>query len=211
MQAVRTILVSLVIVGAAIGGFVWSGVYDVGADAPHTRPVFRLLELTRDRSVDARAAGIAVPDLEDAERLRHGAGNYAAMCETCHLRPGLDSSELHRGLYPQPPELAAHNRDEPAHDFWVIKHGLKATGMPAWGKSMDDESIWGMVAFIQKLPSLSPAAYHTAVETSGGHSHGGPEDDADDHDHDHDEAHDHDNGNDHDKGHDDDHEHEHEH
>src|SRR5690606_35922138 len=137
------VVLTLVIASAALVAYAWSGAYDVGADTPHTRPVHRLLDMARDRSVDIRAAKIVVPDLTDAERLRHGAGNYAAMCVECHLRPGLDSSEMHRGLYPQPPALASHERHEPAGDFWVIKHGIKASGMPAWGKSMDDDSIWG--------------------------------------------------------------------
>ncbi len=194
MRAVRIILWSFVVVFVVIAGFVWSGTYDIGADAPHPRPVYQVLELTRDRSVAVRAASITVPDLTDAEGLRHGAGNYAAMCETCHLRPGLDSSELHRGLYPQPPALA-NQQSEPARDFWVIKHGIQATGMPAWGRSMDDASIWGLVAFIQKLPSLTPEAYRAAVEASGGHSHGGPEEESADHEpgsgHSHDEGSDH--------------------
>lgn len=189
MRALRIVVLTLVIAGAALLAYAWSGTYDVGADAPHSRAVHRLLDMARDRSVDARAASITVPPLDDAEQLRHGAGNYAAMCVECHLRPGEDSSEMHRGLYPRPPALASHERHEPAADFWVIKHGIKASGMPAWGKSMDDASIWGLVAFIQKLPTMSPEAYHEAVETSGGHHHGGPgEDEAGEDEHSHDGA-----------------------
>jgi hypothetical protein len=55
----------------------------------------------------------------------------------------------------------------------VIKHGIKASGMPAWGKSMGDEYIWGLVAFLQQLPKLDAAGYKTLVASSGGHSHGG--------------------------------------
>ena len=63
----------------------------------------------------------------------------------------------------------------PSHHFWVIKHGIKASGMPAWGKSMGDEYIWGMVAFLQQLPKLDAAQYKALVASSGGHSHGGGE------------------------------------
>ena len=117
-----------------------------------------------------------MPDLTDPLLIRSGAGNYSAMCAGCHLHPGVADSEMHRGLYPQPPELAAMTRrTPPEHAFWIIKHGIKASGMPAWGKSMDDRAIWGLVAFLQRLPTLSADDYHEAVEHSGGHAHGAAE------------------------------------
>ena len=96
-----------------------------------------------------------------------GAGNYAAMCAGCHLVPGSKGTELSRGLYPEPPDLSA-NAVEPAHAFWVIKHGVKASGMPAWGKSMDDDAIWSLAAFLQKMPNMDEAAYKEMAARSGG-------------------------------------------
>jgi mono/diheme cytochrome c family protein len=77
--------------------------------------------------------------------------------------------------------------DDPAEAFWIIRHGIKMTGMPAWGKSMDDGSIWGMVALLQRLPEMSVDQYHELVEASEGHSHGSGEA----HVHDDDEHHEH--------------------
>jgi hypothetical protein len=91
-----------------------------------------------------------------------GAGQYAAMCTQCHLTPGMKDSEIRPGLYPQPPNLA-RLRVAPAEAFWVIKHGIKMSAMPAWGGSHDDATIWAMVAFLQKLPDLSPAQYKQIV------------------------------------------------
>ena len=164
-----------VIVFAAVGGALWAGVYNVAADDPHTRPVFALIEMVRDRSITARAAHIEVPALDDEAMVRQGAGNYAAMCAGCHLAPGLEATELSRGLYPAPPVLAERMDIDPARDFWAIKHGIKASGMPAWGRSMEDEYLWGMVAFLQRLPAMDASAYRTLVDSSEGHSHGGGE------------------------------------
>jgi mono/diheme cytochrome c family protein len=167
----------LAFLGAATtAGYIWSGLYNIAADDPHTRPVYAVLEELREHSIDRQARGIPVPDLTDPALLRQGAGNYAAMCVGCHRAPGMDDTELSRGLYPAPPALALGTPDDPAHQFWVIKHGIKASGMPAWGRSMDDPYIWGMVALLQQLPKLSPEQYHALVESSGGHSHGGSED-----------------------------------
>ena len=178
MKAFVTALLMVLVAGAGgIAVLLWSGVYNVAADEPHSRAVHEFLEVGRERSVAVRALDIDVPDLADPELLERGAGNYAAMCETCHLRPGLPDSELRRGLDPQPPALADARPDSnSAREFWIIKHGLKATGMAAWGRSMDDDSIWGMVAFLRWLPDRDEGEYLAAVAASSGHSHGGVDD-----------------------------------
>ena len=159
-------------------GYVWSGSYDIGADSAHTRPVYSMLETLRERSIATRAGRLQPPaNLNDMALIRQGAGNYDAMCTGCHLGPGIEPTELSRGLYPAPPNLSKAGEFVPSHHFWVIKHGIKASGMPAWGKSMGDEYIWGIVAFLQQLPKLDAARYKALVASSGGHSHGGGESD----------------------------------
>lgn len=170
-----TLLVVLLLAVSGIG-FLYSGWYDMAADTPHTRPVYRLLTVLREQSVAHHANGIEVPPLDDAALVRSGAGNYDAMCTGCHLAPGVKESELSRGLYPAAPRLDNPERQRTAaQDFWIIKHGIKASGMPAWGRSMEDKYIWGMVAFLEKLPQFSPGQYRELVATSGGHQHGGGE------------------------------------
>lgn len=164
----------------AVAGFVYSGIYNVGADDQHTRPVHALMESLRERSIEVRASKLTLPDLGEQARIVQGSGNYNAMCMGCHLAPGMAATELSKGLYPAPPELTKEAVD-PAEAFWVIKHGIKASGMPAWGKSMDDEYIWNMAAFLQRLPGLDGAAYAALVASSDGHSHGGGESTPHDH------------------------------
>ncbi|WP_149193468.1 c-type cytochrome [Luteimonas suaedae] len=166
--------VLLVVAGSAAAGLVWSGIYDIAADDPHTRPIGALLATMRDRSIERRTRTLQVPDLDDPARILQGAGNYDAMCAVCHLAPGIAETELSAGLYPAPPRLD-DLRIDPRRAFWVIKHGIKATGMPAWGRSMEDEYIWNMAAFLQQLPDLDPNGYSDLVERSEGHSHGGGE------------------------------------
>lgn len=171
---IKTSVVLLLVVSALALGFLFSGLYNIGANDPHYPLVYRALQTLRDRSITVRAADIEVPDLTDPAVIRQGAGNYHAMCTGCHLMPGMADSEMHRGLYPQPPDLT-RERVDPRRAFWVIKNGIKASGMPSWGKSMEDQYLWGLVAFQQKLPELTPAAYQQLVAKSGGHSHGGGE------------------------------------
>ncbi len=170
-----TLAVLAGVAGLAIGGFIWSGMYNIGADDMHLRPTSMMLRVMRERSIARHAAAIKVPDLSSAARISQGAGNYSSMCTACHLAPGMEDTELSKGLYPAPPNFSKLDPVNPAHAFWVTKHGIKASGMPAWGRSMDDEYIWGMVAFLQRLPKLDKTAYDAIVASSSGHSHGGGE------------------------------------
>ena len=76
----------------------------------------------------------------------------------------MEKTEISQGLYPQAPELSRPLAHSAGEEFWVIKHGIKLTAMPAWGRTHNDELIWDMVAFVRKLPSLSASEYKAAVE-----------------------------------------------
>ncbi|MGH6864656.1 MAG: c-type cytochrome [Methyloceanibacter sp.] len=148
----------------------YAGMYNVAADLPHTKPVYWLLETARERSVAVRAADILVPaDLTDAKRILSGAGQYAEMCVDCHLAPGMKRTEMSQGLYPRAPALHRGSGLTLAEEFWVVKHGLKMTGMPAWGVTHSDELLWDVVAFLQKLPELTPKQYQDLVRTAPSH------------------------------------------
>jgi mono/diheme cytochrome c family protein/ketosteroid isomerase-like protein len=165
-------LLAVVLLGALV---VVSGGLSVAADEPHSSIVFDILETARERSIEAHADDIQVPALDDAGSVRRGAGNYDAMCAKCHLAPGMQPTELSAGLSPSPPNLAEHAHTDAAEAFWVIKHGIKSTGMPAWGPHMEDQDIWDIVALLRKLPSLSAEQYQAEVTASAGHAHGGEE------------------------------------
>jgi mono/diheme cytochrome c family protein len=162
-----SIVIGLVVLAVAAAIFVYSGVYDIGADKPHSKIVFSALEELRDRSVAKHAADVKVPaDLGDPKRIAMGAGLYNEMCTGCHLGPGIERSELSQGLYPSAPELAQGDDLSPAEQFWVIKHGVKLSAMPAWGKTHDDQLIWDMVAFVRQLPKLNAQQYRAAVASA---------------------------------------------
>lgn len=159
VPAVGGIVLALVV---AIGIFVSSGAYNIGADSPHWSTTAFLINALRERSIDVRAESISVPRLDDPKLVLKGAGQYSAMCVNCHLAPGMENSELRKGLYPQPPNLSrAHVA--PGEAFWAIKHGIKMSAMPAWGGTHDDATIWSMVAFMEKLPTMTPAKYKAIV------------------------------------------------
>ncbi|MFP5357608.1 MAG: c-type cytochrome [Gammaproteobacteria bacterium] len=178
------LLAALAALGIVAGaGFVYSGVYNMAADEPHWPATFKLIETLRERSIKVRAVGIKVPKLDDPKLISEGAAHYPAMCAGCHLAPGMEDTEIRKGLYPQPPSLSEHKHGEShadmdmqamaARQFWIIKHGIKMTAMPAWGTTHSDEAIWGLVAFLQKLPGMTPEEYVALAGGEGGsHDHG---------------------------------------
>jgi mono/diheme cytochrome c family protein len=139
--------------------FVCSGVYNVGADEHHTKIVSAIIKQLRYRSVGVRARHIEVPNLEDPSKIVAGADRYARLCMGCHLGPGIVESELSSGMYPQPPNLALGAELDSQRLFWTIKHGVKMSAMPAWGKTLSDEEIWDLVALVRKMPTMPAVSF----------------------------------------------------
>jgi hypothetical protein len=159
MKTVKLLGALGVVAVAAVAAFVYAGVFDVAADQPHSEALSWLLEATRERSIAVRARGEHPPALDTPEMITAGGPDYEAMCSGCHLKPGVSATEIRSGLYPKPPDLTKTLRKEPAQTFWIIKHGIKMSGMPAWGATHEDQRIWAMVAFLQQLPRLTPEQY----------------------------------------------------
>jgi mono/diheme cytochrome c family protein len=176
MKTLIAVIIVFIVLAAAAGGLAYSGAYNVAADEPHWKITERLLSVVRERSIESRARDLVPPDLGDEKRIATGAGQYAEMCQTCHLAPGIADTELRKGLYPKPPELARHRHGDAREAFWIVKHGIKATGMPAWGPTHDDDTLWSVIAFLQKLPELDEQGYRELVGKGEPHTpmqHGG--------------------------------------
>ena len=188
MKTLKYLMLIAITAFVVAGVFIYSGIYPMGADVPHNKLAYWLLETVREQSIGKASRNIEVPPLADPELLLAGGPDYNDMCVACHLKPGKMQSDMSVGLYPSPPNLSKRE-DEHGHDhtddghsdpeqssrrqFWIIKHGIKASGMPAWGPTHDDQRIWAMVAFLQKLPELTPEQYQilTARDESNVSSH----------------------------------------
>jgi len=171
-------VIAVVAIGGGAGLVLYSGAYNVAASEPHSGPVFRLMETARLRSIQNHAKGIEPPaNLGKPERLVAGVSHYAEHCAGCHGAPGVESDDMAEGMYPKPPNLTdVSKRLSSAELFWILKNGIKMTGMPSWGDHSEDD-LWNIVAFLEKLPGMSPDAYHgltEQAEAAGGHHvHGG--------------------------------------
>src|SRR3974390_3846152 len=108
-----TVAATLAAFAAGAGVFVTSGVYDIGSDDHHIKPVFAIIEAPREAAIAARSHNLTAPNLEDGARIEQGARYYAAHCPVCHLAPGMAASDVRRGMYPHPPNLVQEGVVDP--------------------------------------------------------------------------------------------------
>ena len=104
--------------------------------------------------------------------LQNGAQLYREHCAVCHGLSDESKTAVAKGMYPKPPTLiAARLKWTPSELFWIVKHGIKMSGMPSWADHSDDD-LWNTVAFLEQLPGMSQADYERLVEESkaGGHA-----------------------------------------
>lgn len=140
--------------------FVWAGVYDISANEAHTQPVHSLLELTMHRSVKRHAADIATPRLDDEALIARGALCFRDHCVQCHGGPGVAQGGIGRSMQPLPgPLVDAPQHWKPRELYWITRNGIKMSGMPAWQHRLADDELWAVVAFMQRLPSLTAADF----------------------------------------------------
>jgi len=151
------ILAILAVIGAAV--FFFGGFYNVAANEADPGAIS-----CRDASIAHNADFAAPANLDHAGTVQAGARAFSQRgCATCHGAPGVKWQKFSEGMNPDPPDLKDVVGDtEPAELFWVIKNGIKMTGMPSFGSiGVDDKEIWSIVAFIRKLPSVSEADFKT--------------------------------------------------
>ena len=154
-------------VAAVLGGacFVYVGIYNPAATVQHTAPVYWLLNVAMRQAVQRHASEIRVPPLNDRPLLARGGQLYRAHCVQCHGAPGVAPDAFALGMTPLPANLALTAREwnDPAELYWVIRYGIKMSGMPAWEFRLADADLWAVTGFVDTLPQLSPRDYQAAI------------------------------------------------
>lgn len=172
MKKALLILAALAFVaGLAGAGAIQAGLYDISASEQHLRPTFRIMDFALRRAISQRSREIEVPPLDQQNRIERGLALFDEHCVQCHGAPGVAPAPFALGLRPAPANLALTARDwPPAEIFWAVKNGIKMTGMPAWEFRFPETDLWAVVAFVMKLPELSPAAYEALLANTGRHA-----------------------------------------
>ena len=134
------------------------GLMPVSADGPHSNLEARIMPAVLHASIVHHASGETnrVPLNED--NLKAGIDTYKTMCARCHSTPGGNPSVYGQSFYPPAPQLPSGMYPyTDAQLFWVIKHGIRNTGMPAWGGMLSDDEIWQLVSLLKNSQDLPPS------------------------------------------------------
>lgn len=141
-----------------------AGIVPIQASSGHW-PITRwLLNFAKERSVATYSRGIKAPDLSDPELVLLGAGAYHTSCFICHGSPEFPERVVPAAMTPDPPYLPSRLSEYTDEElFFIVKHGLKFTGMPAWPALKRDEEIWSVIAFLKRLPEMDAPSYRELV------------------------------------------------
>ncbi len=157
---------TLILLGLAVGGFLVaaSGIIPITASSGHWQITSWLLHFAMRRSIATYSAAIEPSALDDSRLVLQGAGHYETGCSPCHGNPKLPHPRIPQAMTPFPPYLPPLLAEWDAEDlFYITKHGVKFTGMPAWPAQQRDDEVWAMVAFLRVFPTLNPEEYHRLV------------------------------------------------
>jgi mono/diheme cytochrome c family protein len=170
MRAIGLVVLGLVIGIAAIAGAGLTYLRSTGLSARADAGSVEVSMARRARSFaipsSARARRNPIP--QSPEVLAEGMSHYADHCATCHANDGSGETEMGQGLFPKAPDmrLAATQQMTDGELFYVIEHGIRFTGMPAWstGTAAGEESTWHLVHFLRHLPQLTTSELEAMKE-----------------------------------------------
>jgi cytochrome c553 len=155
-----TVLTMLAVLGIGLLLLAWSGLYNIAASRGHWAIVEWFLAFGMRNSVELRTGGIPAPPLGSPDLQILGAGHFHGGCAFCHGAPGTPVPPIAQQMLPAPPELSVAVRQWNEQElFWIVKHGIKYTGMPAWASQQRDDEVWAVVAFLKQLPKLNAQEY----------------------------------------------------
>jgi mono/diheme cytochrome c family protein len=150
---------ALGIIGAIVAAvFFFGGYFNIAATQQDPGIVAWAITQVREASISQHATDTPPGNLGDPATIQAGAKAFAARgCVNCHGGPGAMWAKFSEGLNPSPPDLKdVVGGLEPRELFWVVKNGIKMTGMPSFGAAgVPDPEIWSIVAFLKKLPTVS--------------------------------------------------------
>ncbi|MET0264916.1 MAG: c-type cytochrome [Duganella sp.] len=171
--------------GAVVGLVVlYGGFYDIGATTSHFNPVYKVLDRGLLQAVRFHARAIETPpaivqaaatppgapsaSYHASAQVLRGAGLYRDNCVVCHGAPGVAPGDIGKSMQPVPGPLSdAARRWQPNELYWITRHGIKMSGMPAWQFHLADEDIWSVVSFLVALPALTPKGYADITALAG--------------------------------------------
>ncbi|MAT65613.1 MAG: cytochrome C [Gammaproteobacteria bacterium] len=159
----KNITALLILATAGALAVSWLGLVSIAASSGHFAITRWFLGWTMENAVETQSMLAKMPktiDLDDPTLVQRAAGHFATGCAGCHGAPGIPQSPVVNAMTPSPPRLEGKVAQwDNAELFWIVKYGLKYTGMPAWPAQDRDDEVWAQVAFLRALPAMAPEEY----------------------------------------------------
>lgn len=177
-----TVVLVVAFLWLGLVAFAYSGTANVAASRDYLPGVKWFFETVSSNSIEQHAReaverGEITEPAEVTDAMLHsGAAEYHAMCVPCHGTPGGERGALGRGMKPEPPDLADVAREMELREvYWVVHHGIRHTGMPAFGTSHSPEDLWAIATFVERFDEMTMREYErmiqAAAKSSDSHSH----------------------------------------
>jgi mono/diheme cytochrome c family protein len=174
---VITVVLVVAVLWLGLVAFAYSGAANVGASAGYLPGAKWFFDTISTNSIERHArqaverGEISEPRSVTDAMLRKGASEYQAMCVPCHGAPGGSRGEFGKGMKPEPPDLADVAREmEPREVYWVVNHGVRHTGMPAFGATHSPDDLWAIASFVERFDEMSPDRYKQWIKEAGAES-----------------------------------------
>lgn len=165
--------ITAVLIGLAVAAFIFgTGRFNVAATATPD-VIDRLAPRVLEKAVERGARDVANPIARDPGAVARGLLHYRENCLPCHGAPGIDPAEFQEGMNPTPPgiDAAVLQQSSDAELFWVVKNGIRMTGMPAFGVNHSEEEIRDIVAFVRHAPKLTEEERRALTAPAVGEEH----------------------------------------
>ncbi len=158
----------LAILAAIALAVVYTGAYNVAATEEHMSVTRWAFDTTMHQSIKHRAEDVKSSEGVTPVLLAKGASAYKSMCQHCHAGPGVEREKWADGMRPRPPHLVEAAAEwTPGEVIWIVKHGIKMSGMPAFGSTHDEAEIRAIAAFVKELPAMTPERYASFAKDPG--------------------------------------------
>jgi len=185
LTTVAATLAATGVIGAVVGlSVLYGGFYNIGATKSHFPQVYAVLERGLLQSVRFHARDVQVPPAiareaatppgapsaayQASAQVVRGAGLYRDNCVVCHGAPAVAQGDIGKSMQPVPGPLSdSARRWRPNELYWITRHGIKMSGMPAWQYHLAEEDIWAVVGFLVALPSMTPKGYADITAQAG--------------------------------------------
>ena len=152
------VLITLLLI--VVGGFVYTrtGSMDLRADRTPGAIEKYFASTALDASMQHQAPRVTSPVPATDAHLIEGMRFYIMNCAGCHGGMDKKPSAFGRSFYPPAPQLIVNPLDDPEwHIFFAVKHGVRWSGMPAWGETVKDDDLWRVTMFLSRVEKLPPA------------------------------------------------------